>query len=396
MNSNRPMTPTVDAIRKISFEGNIIPQSWYANIRTEHGKVDLAGCAILADIVYWYRPTEYRNERTGKSRYERKFHGEKLQRSYDQQGKMLGLTKDQARDALNRLCDAGLIIITVEHGVHFGNGTVGSGVVYLEPVPNAIAEITYRIDEQDEEGDTQETIEISDELQGQEIYPPYPENLLTGGGEFSETYTETTTKTTQSIVSQGETVLDEEQETDDCDIGFVKPQLEKRVSHGEAKSRIAKVLSNPSLGQRENVSNAFKGEKSIKIELAKLIYCVQRQVSDCPLDFGINGSVEKKYMWGAGALLNDIKARNLTIEQVLQTKEYFLNGGGEYFRLPNSHPNPITTGEKIIDFFDEQNQTKLPSNMVNQRHSAFPNLPTLQEIEARDRERRERIEKEFS
>jgi hypothetical protein len=188
---SNPVTGTVDAIGKMNFEGNIIPQSWYQNIRMENGKVDLAGCAILADIVYWYRPSEVRDEITGRLLgYKRKFRGERLQRSYEQQGEMLGLTKDQARDAMNRLAEAGLLIITVENGVRFGNGVIGNGVVYVEPIPEALAEITYR--------------PIPATEAGRIISPPTPDQNPTMLGKESEGNTETSQEISSSLSKGGE------------------------------------------------------------------------------------------------------------------------------------------------------------------------------------------------
>ena len=55
----------VDASAEISITGNITPQAWYKTIVKETGKPHLAAIVILSDIVYWYRPTELRDESTG-------------------------------------------------------------------------------------------------------------------------------------------------------------------------------------------------------------------------------------------------------------------------------------------------------------------------------------------
>lgn len=175
---NQP-TSTVEKISRMNFTGNIIPHSWYENIRTEAGKVDLAGCVILADIVYWYTWSEEKDEYTGDVSYYRKFYADKLQRGYQQQADMMGLTKEQARDAMQRLCESGLIIITVQHGVRFAGGTIGNGVVYVEPIPEAIAKITYRKMVKDV---------------GREISLPDPMNLSGHVGEDVGGNTETSTE----------------------------------------------------------------------------------------------------------------------------------------------------------------------------------------------------------
>lgn len=48
----------VDAMGSINISGNIIPAVWYRTITKENGKPYLLAIVILADIVYWYRPSE--------------------------------------------------------------------------------------------------------------------------------------------------------------------------------------------------------------------------------------------------------------------------------------------------------------------------------------------------
>ena len=55
----------VDAMGSINITGNIIPAVWYRTITKENGKPYLLAIVILADIVYWYRPSEVRDQGTG-------------------------------------------------------------------------------------------------------------------------------------------------------------------------------------------------------------------------------------------------------------------------------------------------------------------------------------------
>lgn len=55
----------VDENAKLDITGNIIPQAWYQTITRDNGKPNLTAIIILADIVYWYKPTEIRDEVTG-------------------------------------------------------------------------------------------------------------------------------------------------------------------------------------------------------------------------------------------------------------------------------------------------------------------------------------------
>lgn len=340
-----PTTPTVEKIRRMNFEGNIIPQSWYANIRTERGKVDLAGCAILADIVYWYRPSEYRDEKTGRVKYYRKFSGERLQRSYEEQGEMLGLTKDQARDAMYRLCDAGLIIITVENGVRFGNGTVGSGVVYIEPVPESIAEITYRIDD----------------FEGQEISLPPQENLPTGVGESTDPYTETTTET--NILSpQGERQSSQSDREfasmRSASEGGPPPDLKK----GHKKRGIADPIASMSDEER------LWGEKIADVLL---------QPEHFPLET-LPRSFVKDCIWQARDLVRDIHASKYSKDRLDSAFTYLLNGGGREYRDGKKNKAYMVT-QDIATFILMGDKTK--------PRSSFSDLPTVDEIRTCDEAR---------
>ncbi len=70
------------------FTGNIIPNSWYKKITTASGKPDLSSIAILAEIVYWYRPSK-----DGTS----KFKGDSWQTSYDHFEKKFGYNREAVR-----------------------------------------------------------------------------------------------------------------------------------------------------------------------------------------------------------------------------------------------------------------------------------------------------------
>lgn len=75
----------VDEVGRINISGNIIPMVWFQAIRYPNGKPNVNAIIILADIVYWYRPTEIRDEITGQVVGRRKkFRDDLLQRSYGQ------------------------------------------------------------------------------------------------------------------------------------------------------------------------------------------------------------------------------------------------------------------------------------------------------------------------
>ena len=52
----------VDENAKLNISENIIPQTWYKTVIRDNGKPNLTAIVILSDIVYWYKPTEVREE----------------------------------------------------------------------------------------------------------------------------------------------------------------------------------------------------------------------------------------------------------------------------------------------------------------------------------------------
>lgn len=136
------LTPAVAALSRIRITGNVTPQEWYQHIKLPNGKSDFIAITLLADIVYWYRATEVRDEITGEHiGYRKKFSGDKLQRGIQQFADGYGLTYRQTQDALYRLRDAGYIthetrtIITAT-GAKLGN------VLFIEPIVDSIEKIT--------------------------------------------------------------------------------------------------------------------------------------------------------------------------------------------------------------------------------------------------------------
>lgn len=101
---------TCDKLMNIDFNGNVIHSLWFKTIVKENGKADLVAINILADIVYWYRPTPVRDEESGKViGYRKKFKADLLQRNYDSYADQFGLSKRQVADAFSRLEKLGII-----------------------------------------------------------------------------------------------------------------------------------------------------------------------------------------------------------------------------------------------------------------------------------------------
>ena len=137
------INPVCERMKTVRISGDVIPASWYQNIRKGKNKTDLVACAILANIMYWYRPTEVRDEATDKViGYKQKFKADKLQKSYANYAEMLGIPKSTIKKAIDNLVNLKLVTRT------FRNFTTKEGlrlinVMYLEPILDNILAISY-------------------------------------------------------------------------------------------------------------------------------------------------------------------------------------------------------------------------------------------------------------
>ncbi|MBL9029318.1 MAG: hypothetical protein JNK42_02465, partial [Caedimonas sp.] len=73
------LSSTVEVMKNLHLEGNIIPMEWFGHLKFGSGKPDMNAILILSDIVYWYRPVVVRDEQTGMVRgYRKKFKSDLL------------------------------------------------------------------------------------------------------------------------------------------------------------------------------------------------------------------------------------------------------------------------------------------------------------------------------
>lgn len=212
----------MESIRQLNLTGNIIPHSWYSKITFKNGAPDLLGVVILADIVYWYRPVEIKEEKTGRLiGYKKKFRADMLQRSLSDFAKQFGYNKRQIADALKRLEDAGLIIKklkTIETAMGIMNN-----VLFVAPVPSAIAALDHDTDQQDYSSEiktTDDDFSINNGpavLISSDVPPTTIERsrgydrtyegvhpIVVGGAIERSTYTENTTKITTKNTAASE------------------------------------------------------------------------------------------------------------------------------------------------------------------------------------------------
>ena len=137
----KPMTPAVEAISKLHITGNVIPHVWYQRkeFRTAANRPDRDMITTLADVIYWYRAREVRDEENGGIfvGYERKFTRDQLQYDYFRRAAIFGMTKRQMQEACGRLARVGLVKLEYRTEVH--KGKAYSNIVYVEPIAEAVA-----------------------------------------------------------------------------------------------------------------------------------------------------------------------------------------------------------------------------------------------------------------
>lgn len=129
---------TVDAIGQMDFSGSLIPHSWLHSITLDSGRPDMNAIFVLAEIVYWYRPSVSVNE-DGKAVWKKKFWKEYLQKSIKELAVKLNLSYDQVKLALVRLEKRGLIVKHLKTEIM--NGRKYGNVLYIEPVPEKLHEL---------------------------------------------------------------------------------------------------------------------------------------------------------------------------------------------------------------------------------------------------------------
>lgn len=173
----------VDAMQGVSLSGNVIPAIWYQRITRENGKPHLLAINLLADIVYWYRPTEIRDEQTGAlCGYKKKFSADLLQRSYSDIAEFFGCSKVEATRAVVTLEQLGLI--QREFRTIVINGVRCNNVLFIKLFPERLKAITGIDDSY-----PQKCIDLSTQK-------------LTGVGANVDTNTKNTSETTQKTTQK--------------------------------------------------------------------------------------------------------------------------------------------------------------------------------------------------
>ncbi len=190
--------PIVDRIGKMNITGNVIPEAWYHTVVSPNGKTNPNAILILSDIVYWYRPTEEREENGNTVKYVKKFRdNDYVQKSYDQLCSKFNLSQKQVRECLKLLESLGVV------KRHFRNintqmGTL-TNVMYIELIPDALERLTFPMDSTDSTDDTRSFPNNKGILPKKETPISQDENTYTENKSEIKTKTSTTTSSNDVV-----------------------------------------------------------------------------------------------------------------------------------------------------------------------------------------------------
>ncbi|MCA0150394.1 DnaD domain protein [Rossellomorea vietnamensis] len=128
-----------DRIGELEIVGNIVPHLWYKNITFSSGKAHFVAITLLADIVYWYRPTMIRDDSGMITGARTKFKGDMLQKSYQAFADTYGFTKRQVKDGIDFLVDHHLLVR--EFRTISTSSIILSNVMYVQPVAENVKRV---------------------------------------------------------------------------------------------------------------------------------------------------------------------------------------------------------------------------------------------------------------
>ena len=268
---------TVDAMGQFAMSGNITPMEWYKTIVRENGKPYLLAITILSDIVYWFRPTEVRDERTGQViGWRKKFSGDLLQKSYKQYENLFGESRRSIKAAFDALVDLG-VIIREFRDVKIGDGDDERtlyNVMFLDLNVERLNELTYPEKNEENRDNSDENDYLQNNVGGgtkfcmtspQEMYEvvqnnvgtpteecsTLPQRNVSGGTLNRRTNTETTTQNikTESYLSISlsnhiEDSKEANSDTDiDVDIDAIAMELDDQIAYECLQIDLSEVSS---------------------------------------------------------------------------------------------------------------------------------------------------------
>lgn len=357
---------TLASLSQLNIQGNIIPHTWFSKITFENNKPDLLGIMILAEVLYWYRPVEIRDETTGALLgLKKKFKNDMLQRSISSFAEQFGVSYRQIADALKRLSSKNLLY-KENRTVTTAMGKLGN-VLFLAPVVREIANLQSNIPlmQSNVEG---EGITNEKSPQNTDSVPPLcnqTDKVLHSNAKAyvtkRGTYTENTTEiTTKKKAAGGVNSNNEPKNTDIAPAPFFKKEdifIHERLSERQKHAIQEWIHKNPALALQ------FKDEIALSDSIAAEILnpdCFKKAGNDFHYKFNcIKKQIQANHWFPVQSLnVNEaIKKKEITI---LKQKISEL----ETERRSNLHDlhNPLRAGhteflaicEKAVKKYEEQ------------------------------------------
>ncbi len=199
----------VDAMGAVNITGNIIPAVWHRTVTKENGKPYLLAIAILADIVYWYRPSEVRDQGTGQILgWKKKFSEDILRQSYQYYADLFGESKKTVKTAMDRL--EKLQVIRREfRTVSYGEGLVCNNVMYVELRPDMLYRLTFPEEMPAMDGEDASFAGASDDKMGGRLPAKSDAPMEISGRRGIPNGTQASTKLDTGIDKTGSTLMPE-------------------------------------------------------------------------------------------------------------------------------------------------------------------------------------------
>ena len=141
-----------DQIGQLNFTGNVIPSVWFQTVVSSAGRPNLLACQLLSEIVYWYRPSEVRDQQTGQFiGYRTKFKGDLLQKSYQSLADLYHVSKRQVMRAVVFLEKEIQVLKRVFRSVPGKDGMIYNNVLYIWLDTERLKELTFPPDQEEPE-----------------------------------------------------------------------------------------------------------------------------------------------------------------------------------------------------------------------------------------------------
>ena len=242
----------VDEIGQMNFHGNVIPETWYSTVVNSKGNVNCLAIIILADIVYWYRPSEIRSESGLLVNYKKKFNDDfYLQRNYEQISEKFNISKKQARDSIVFLEELG-VIKRHFRTIDYMNGKLPN-VMFIELIPDILQKLTYPNRKEGIYKNVDTCLQTDREV--------LPQNEIHVSKNI-DTNTENTSEITTKIISTtADKKFEKHKDTTDEDFVVVKKLLEPFGVDEKGVNAILRVAGND-VRKCKAAVNLLKAQKS--------------------------------------------------------------------------------------------------------------------------------------